>query len=518
MVGIDFKKRFVISLVLLTLSLSLFVLVSWSWFTQLIEDNKTYQFGHVEVELDAYFYSEDISDVCVSKATGIYNSSEVLLYTRTGSTTFVDGSNNLYSLDESGNLVDSSLIIVISTNSLLDSEEELDRILYFDASSNLLNRNDIIVYTYQPAYSNYVDAYLHEYELDGGNLIDSETEAIIIPSSHIFSSKSLLNDFINSAYYLNGRSYCNEANEYEIGLGVTKPGVFYINIDSNSSIYFLENFRLNIVVKSSVDTYFRIRIYEQLTLSYENYEDTITELSILEADFMPFNYNLTNWFDNRSIDNSMYYKYPVKRVSAIAPMIIPLIPAFESGVNFPVYDTGYSMQIAFSLEAVQAFGGPEYVWGHEAPPWDFYGNLVQKNDPETIVVEASRIFGSKISFQFYLNSLLYQGLDDHLYDYNDVLQYTYDDINDYYTKDNIVYIIDNNGDLVKLSALSDVVVASEYIFASRTAMDNHIASLFYTAPNGNLLNFEDLIIYTKNPNNDYTDGLNNYFIMVIIVS
>jgi len=226
----NLKKRFIISLVLLTLSLSLFVLASWGWFTQLFYEDNNYIVGHVDVDIDPYF--------------SVYN----------------------------------------------EITEEYDRV---------------------------------------------EATLVQIQASPL----------------------------------IEKPGVYFINIVNNNSQYFLENFRLDIVVKSSVNTYFRIKIYEQLTLTYLNYQGTYTELSILNNEYMPFDYDYTNWFDNRDYDDYLYYKMPVKRTSALEPLVISLIPEYTLG-SFPIYDAGYSLQIAFALEAVQSFGGPENEWGLTLNPWD----------------------------------------------------------------------------------------------------------------------------------------------------
>lgn len=227
---LSLQKRFIISLVLLTLSLSLFVLASWAWFTKAFIDEQDYTFGHVEVEIDPYFL--------------VYN----------------------------------------------DVTEVYDR---FEA-----------------------------------NLVQISTSPLI-----------------------------------------EKPGVYSVNIVNNNSNYFFENFRLDIIVKSSVNTYFRIKIYEQLTLVYLNYQGTYTELSILNNEYMPFDYDFTNWYDHRDYDDYLYYKVPVKRVSLEEPHVISLIPDYTLE-SFPIYDAGYSLQLAFSLEAVQAYGGPENEWGLSVNPWD----------------------------------------------------------------------------------------------------------------------------------------------------
>lgn len=227
---LDLKKRLVISFVILAFSMSLFVVATWAWFTQLIEDDQTYTVGFVDIDVDPYFE--------------VWN----------------------------------------------EGTETYDRIeaTYVQISSDPL---------------------------------------------------------------------------------VEKTGVYFINITDNGSNYFFENFRLDLIVMSSVDTYFRIQIYEQLTLTYLNYLGEYVELTILNDEYMPFDYDLTNWYDHRDYDQYLYYEVPVQRTSALEPLVISLIPDYTL-TSFPIYDANYSLQIAFTLEAVQAYGGPENEWNLAVTPWD----------------------------------------------------------------------------------------------------------------------------------------------------
>lgn len=149
---------------------------------------------------------------------------------------------------------------------------------------------------------------------------------------------------------------------------VTKPGVYLINITENTNARFFDDFRVHIEILSSVNTYFRVRIIEQLTLTYTNYLGVVTELSIINNEYMPFEYSTTNWYDNRSIDGYLYYQLPVKRTSESVPLQLDLIASAPAG-GFSTYSPGYSLQIAFSIEAIQSSGGPQNVWGLPTPPW-----------------------------------------------------------------------------------------------------------------------------------------------------
>ena len=181
---------------------------------------------------------------------------------------------------------------------------------------------------------------------------------------------------IDVFFYDDGTSVRTEAQEVVIDdMGtpettddVTKPGVYLVNITENTSTHFFDDFRVHIEIYSSVNTYFRVRIIEQLTLTYVNYLGVVTELSVINNEYMPFNYTTTNWYDNRSIDGYMYYQLPVQRVSESVPLQLDLIGSAPVG-GFSTYSPGYSLQIAFSIEAVQASGGPENVWELSTPPW-----------------------------------------------------------------------------------------------------------------------------------------------------
>jgi len=164
-----------------------------------------------------------------------------------------------------------------------------------------------------------------------------------------------------------------EATEVEILPDVYKPGIYDVNIVSPAAFNYFDNLRVYLQVSSNVDTYFRVKIYEQLALTIVNYDESITELSILIDGYMPFNYQMKDlenndvWYDNRVIDDYMYYMDPVIREGESTPMEIGMI--ISSGSLFEAYPVGYSLQLGFSVEAVQASNGPENVWGLTETPW-----------------------------------------------------------------------------------------------------------------------------------------------------
>jgi hypothetical protein len=184
-----------------------------------------------------------------------------------------------------------------------------------------------------------------------------------------FSGRVGFVDVDLDVYFDDGLGGRIEATPVEIAPGVTKPGVYSINIVDSLTTNHFEQFRIYIIIKSNVDTYLRVKIYEQLTLTYINFEGVVTELSILIEDFLPFNYDLTDWYDNRTIDNYLYLKNKVKRIDETTPLTIGLVTSYFPNETFANYSAGYSLQISIGVEAIQAFLGPQNVWDLPSAPW-----------------------------------------------------------------------------------------------------------------------------------------------------
>lgn len=149
----------------------------------------------------------------------------------------------------------------------------------------------------------------------------------------------------------------------------TKLGVAKIDISNVNDIKFIKNFRVEINVKSNIDTYFRVAPYEQLTLAY-TVGETIREVAVTQKKFMEFNYDPASGFmNNRMYDGFYYYKNKVKRISENEPFVIEFIGQWDPLVTFRLYDPKYTLQIGFLIEAVQAYLGPQIVWGMDEKPW-----------------------------------------------------------------------------------------------------------------------------------------------------
>lgn len=179
-----------------------------------------------------------------------------------------------------------------------------------------------------------------------------------------------------------------ELDYVDIGNGVKKKGIYDINIVDRNSPSYIENVRLYVDVHSKQETYIRLKIHEQLTLtritidsSKPHLPEIKTEISLLMEEPTDFNYifnvnndNINdsehlNWYDNRTVDGYIYYKLPVQRVSEGVPTRIGLIKSYYSDSRYVSQPSGYSLQLAITVEAVQIYGGPQNNWGLIEPPW-----------------------------------------------------------------------------------------------------------------------------------------------------
>ena len=154
----------------------------------------------------------------------------------------------------------------------------------------------------------------------------------------------------------------------------TKFGVYRVNLSNPDDAQFIKNLRVNINVLSNVDSYMRIGVYEQLTLSYISGGKSY-EVAITQPTKMPFNYkdevDIENpyFYDNRDNDGFFYYTNTVKRKPDTTPNTIEFVADFGSS-PFNLYDTSYSLQLGFIIEAVQSIDGPMINWGLPVRPWD----------------------------------------------------------------------------------------------------------------------------------------------------
>lgn len=151
-----------------------------------------------------------------------------------------------------------------------------------------------------------------------------------------------------------------------------KMGVFKVDISDEDAANFADKLRVDLVVKSNVDTYVRIAPYEQLTLTYQ-LNDKTKEIAVVQEESTKFNYQFadtaTSFYDNRDKDGYIYFRSAVKKADGQDETVYPLIDEFEEGQTFGKSDKSYSLQIGFIVESVQALEGPEKNWGMSSAPW-----------------------------------------------------------------------------------------------------------------------------------------------------
>lgn len=180
-------------------------------------------------------------------------------------------------------------------------------------------------------------------------------------------------------YYVNQSGNLQEVPFVHMGNGSYKQGIYEVNLTSNSAPNYLDKVRLYVDVYSKSDTYFRIKIVEQLTLLLTDSSSGMpTEYSIVMDEPTDFYYTFNdannadpeheNWYDNRSKDGYIYYKNPVKKPTSGTYTRLGLIKSYYPGQSYISQPLGFSLQIGLKIEAVQAIGGPEKNWGI-APPW-----------------------------------------------------------------------------------------------------------------------------------------------------
>lgn len=110
-------------------------------------------------------------------------------------------------------------------------------------------------------------------------------------------------------YFHDGTSRLASAAQVEITPGVYKPGVYLVNIDNETAGDFIENLRVDVLIQSNIPTYFRVKIFKQLTLIYTDYLGNVTELSVYMNDDIMRELTLyydSNWYID-SYETAYYY-------------------------------------------------------------------------------------------------------------------------------------------------------------------------------------------------------------------
>lgn len=144
----------------------------------------------------------------------------------------------------------------------------------------------------------------------------------------------------------------------------SKQGIYYVNISDLDNPYYINKLRVDFNIESTVETYFRVKIVDTLTIVYEKANGDIVEISVPSESTENINYQIdsNNWYHDQKSD-WYYYKNPVTKLTG-------LIKFIESGLQYPVHRDEYQIQIAVIIEAVQADGGPLNNWFEPVKPWN----------------------------------------------------------------------------------------------------------------------------------------------------
>ena len=158
-----------------------------------------------------------------------------------------------------------------------------------------------------------------------------------------------------------------KASEVEISDGITKSGVYFVNLDNMNSPRYISYLNIDILVKSNVDTYVRVKIIEQLTLTITNHYGDKTEISIISP---RTEFDLAeNWHYDSATD-FYYYKSTVKGIDESDQIVenrISFVIPFEETYN--PSPMNYSLQLGLEVNGVQTKGGAKNNWKLDNPPW-----------------------------------------------------------------------------------------------------------------------------------------------------
>lgn len=135
---------------------------------------------------------------------------------------------------------------------------------------------------------------------------------------------------------------------------IKKPNVYEVNVSNQNSAYFITKLRVDFLVNSNVETIFRVRLIDTLTLTV-NTPAGLQELSMPNVG-IPYVLGANWYFDQNT--NWYYYTETVKSVDS-STLVIPFI---IEGLNFDLMSTQNRIQFGIKIEAVQADKGPENNW------------------------------------------------------------------------------------------------------------------------------------------------------------
>lgn len=146
--------------------------------------------------------------------------------------------------------------------------------------------------------------------------------------------------------------------------GHFKQGIYYVDISDIADPYYINKLRVNFQVESTIETYFRVKIVDTLTIVYDKANGDKVEISVPSETTENINYSIddTLWYYDETTD----WYYYMDTVTIMDGSIIFIGP----GLQYPVHRDEYQIQFSIIIEAVQAIGGPLKNWNEPVKPWN----------------------------------------------------------------------------------------------------------------------------------------------------
>lgn len=167
--------------------------------------------------------------------------------------------------------------------------------------------------------------------------------------------------FVLSPIYFDDGVNTTEPEEFETISGYRKTGIYGVNISDLTSDYHINDLRIDFEIKSNIETYFRVRIIDSLSIVYINAEGKTVELNLPTVDLIEYNIDEELWYYDDAND-WFYYKDKVTLEDGIISFV-------TKGLNYPLQISEFKIQFGLIVEAVQAYRGPLENWKLDSKPW-----------------------------------------------------------------------------------------------------------------------------------------------------
>lgn len=172
---------------------------------------------------------------------------------------------------------------------------------------------------------------------------------------------------VKADIYFDDNGVRKEATPIEINQSVSKEKVYYVNVSNLNSIHHINKLRVDFKIKSNVETYFRFKLIDTLTLVIET-DAGQRELSVPNEGIEYKLDNESNWYLDQT---SSWYYYKNRVIKDGNELTIPFI---IEGLAYDLRPQQYKIQLGIKIEAVQAERGPEMNWDLVTPPWKEEGD------------------------------------------------------------------------------------------------------------------------------------------------